>query len=147
VIQIVPMTLRRAPAFVAETHRHHRPPQGGLFAVGAAIDGDVIGVAICGRPVSRLLAADPATIEITRLATDGSRNACSALYGAAWRAARALGYRRAITYTLASEPGTSLRGAGWMRTAETSGGSWDRSSRGRTDKHPTEPKVRWEVHA
>jgi hypothetical protein len=118
VIQIVPMTLRRAAAFVAETHRHHRPPQGGLFAVGAAIDGDVIGVAICGRPVSRLLAADPATIEITRLATDGSRNACSALYGAAWRAARALGYRRAITYTLASEP-----------------------------KHPTEPKVRWEVHA
>lgn len=142
-ITIVPMTLREANAFVAEHHRHHEPPQGALFAIGAAARSAIIGVAIVGRPVARMLATD-FTAEVTRLCTDGSRNACSALYGAAWRAARALGYRRLITYTLASEGGASLRAAGWTCLGEAGGGSWSRASRPRVDTHPTQVKLRWE---
>ncbi len=84
-------------------------------------------------------------LEVLRVATDGCDNACSALYGAVARIGREMGYERhnIITYTLISEPGTSLHAAGWWRDAETDGGSWDRLSRNRTDKHPTEPKVRW----
>lgn len=98
-IELTPITLREARAYVAERHRHHRPPQGGIFAVAAASDGEVCGVAIVGRPVARM-AADGWTAEVTRLCTDGTRNACSMLYRAAWRACRAMGYRRLITYTL-----------------------------------------------
>src|SRR5688572_24232208 len=103
------MTLTKAFDFVTKHHRHHKRPQGGLFAVGCAVDGhdEPCGVAIIGRPVSRM-ADDGWTVEVTRLCTDGSRNACSMLYRAAWRAARALGYRRLITYTLPEEGGASL---------------------------------------
>lgn len=111
-IELISMTLREARAYVAENHRHHRPPQGGLFAVGAALDQRVVGVAIVGKPVARML-NDGWTAEVTRLCTDGTRNACSALYGACWRAARALGYRRLVTYTLADEGGSSLRASGF----------------------------------
>ena len=141
-LRVVPCTQRQAKAFVAEHHRHHRPPQGGLFAL-AAMDGDrLCGVAIVGRPVARGL-DDGLTAEVTRLCTDGTRNACSALYGRARRAAAALGYRRVVTYTLAEEGGASLRAAGWKPEAETSGGSWDTPSRRRVDKHPTQSKIRW----
>jgi len=140
----MPCTLTAAFAYVREHHRHHRPPQGGLFAVAAGRDGSVHGVAIAGRPVARML-DDGATIEITRVATDGTRNACSVLYGAIWRAARALGYRRAITYTLPAEGGASLRASGWTCLGEAGGGSWSRSSRPREDDHPTEVKLRWQV--
>lgn len=141
---VVPMTLRGARAYVAAHHRHHRPPQGALFALGAAIGDHVVGVAIVGRPVARL-AADGWTAEVTRLCTDGTRNACSLLYGAAWRAARALGWRRLITYTLEEEGGASLRGAGWRLVGEAGGGSWSRASRPRVDDHPTQGKLRWEA--
>lgn len=88
---------------------------------------------------------DGFTCEVTRLATDGTTNACSMLYGAARRAAKSLGYRRIITYVLASETGNSLRAAGWVKSKQASaGGSWDRPSRKREDNHPTEPKTRWE---
>lgn len=143
---LTPLTLREARAFVERHHRHSRPPQGGLFAIGAAAGDEVVGVAIVGRPVARHM-ADGWTAEVTRLCTDGSRNACSLLYAAAWRAARAMGYRRLITYTLATEPGDSLRGAGWRVVAEVRRQSWDRPGRPRVDLHPLQERLRWEVPA
>lgn len=144
-LSVTPVTLGEARAFVAAHHRHHRPPQGGLFAVGVTDGLAVVGVAIVGRPVARLLALDEYTAEVTRLCTDGTRNACSMLYAAAWRAARALGYRRLITYTLPDEGGASLRAAGWRVVAETKGGTWSRRERPRVDMHPTQSKLRWEI--
>lgn len=142
-LRLLPCTLTDAAAFVRQHHRHHRPPQGGLFAV--AVGDDVVrGVAIVGRPVARGL-QDGWTAEVTRLATDGARNACSMLYGACWRAARALGWRRLVTYTLPSEGGASLRAAGWRLIGEAGGGSWSCESRPRVDRHPTQTKLRWEV--
>jgi hypothetical protein len=140
-----PVTLREARAFVGRVHRHHRPPQGGLFAIAVSDGAEVRGVAIIGRPVARML-ADGFTAEVTRLATDGARNACSLLYAAAWRAARAMGYRRLITYILAEESGTSLRAAGWRLVGEAGGGSWSREGRPRVDMHPTQGKLRWEMN-
>lgn len=143
-LTLCPITLTDAAAFVAQRHRHHKPPQGGLFAVACASGEEVVGVAIVGRPVARML-DDGWTAEVTRLATDGSRNACSILYAAAWRACRALGYRKLVTYILDTEPGTSLKAAGWKCIGEAGGGSWSKPSRPRVDKHPTQGKLRWEV--
>jgi hypothetical protein len=140
------MTLREARAFVTANHRHHRAPQGGLFAIGLAEAEQVVGCVIVGMPVARML-ADGFTCEVTRLTTDGSRNACSMLYRAAWRAARAIGYRRLVTYTLPEEGGTSLRAAGFTLIGEAGGGSWSRDSRPRVDLHPTQVKLRWELTA
>ncbi len=143
-LKLVPVTLGEARAFVLAKHRHHQPPPGGLFAIGAS-DGDkIVAVAIVGRPVSRML-NDDFTAEVTRLCSDGSRNACSMLYGASWRAAKALGYRRLVTYTLPEEGGSSLRAAGWRLIGEAGGGTWHRSGRPRVDKHPTQTKLRWEA--
>jgi hypothetical protein len=141
---LMPITLREARAFVARAHRHHRAPQGGLFSIGAQENGGLVGVVIIGKPVARML-ADDWTAEVTRLCTDGSRNACSMLYAAAWRAARAMGYRRLVTYTLASEGGSSLRAAGWKLIGEAGGGSWSRAERPRVDLHPLQTKLRWEA--
>lgn len=138
-----PLTLREAAAFVQQHHRHSQAPQGGLFAIGAASAGEVVGVVIVGRPVACHM-SDGWTAEVTRLCTDGSRNACSLLYAAAWRAARAMGYRQLITYTLASEPGTSLRAAGWRVVAQVERRSWDRPGRPRVDLHPLQERLRWE---
>lgn len=143
-LAVVPISLRDANTFVAAHHRHHQARRGlNLFAVAAASDGAVVGVAIVSRPNARHL-CDGWTAEVTRLATDGSRNACSMLYGAAWRAARALGYRRLVTYTLAEEGGASLRASGWTLIGEAGGGRWSRTERPRVDDHPTQPKLRWE---
>ena len=144
-LDITPISIREASAFVARHHRHHRPPRGAIFAVAVSRDGAVVGVATVGRPVARRL-ADSWTCEVTRVCVlDGERNACSALYGAAWRAARAMGYRRCVTYTLPEEGGASLRGAGWRCIGEAGGGSWSRESRPRVDLHPTQRKIRWEA--
>lgn len=139
-----PLAFAEAAAFVSEHHRHHTPPVGHKFSI-AAMSGDrLVGVVIVGRPVSRRR-DDGMTLEVTRLCVlDGERNACSFLYGRAARAAFALGYRRIGTYTLKSEPGTSLRAAGWNMIAETPGKSWSVPSRARDDKHPIEPKLVWE---
>lgn len=143
---LCPLTLREARAFVARFHRHHPAPQGGLFAIGlATVDDGVIGVVIVGRPVARRL-ADGWTAEVTRLCTRGEKNACSMLYATAWRAARAMGYRRLVTYTLPSEGGASLRAAGWRLVGEAGGGTWSRSGRPRVDTHPTQRKLRWEMN-
>lgn len=142
-LELVPITISDAKAYVDEHHRHHGSPVGGLFAVAVATEGAVCGVAIVGRPVARG-ASDGWTAEVTRCCTNGSKNACSKLYGACWRAARALGYRRLITYTLATEPGASLRAAGWRIVGEVRARSWHTKSRPRVDKHPTQAKFRWE---
>lgn len=141
---IVPLTLRDARSYVDRVHRHHRAPQGGLLAIGLADGADIVGCVIVGRPVARAL-DDGWMAEVTRLATDGSKNACSMLYAAAWRAARAMGYRRLMTYTLATEPGTSLVAAGWRPVGEVRGRSWTTPSRPRIDRHPTQDKIRWEA--
>ena len=133
-----------ANGFVAERHRHHKPVVGHKFSLGAELDGALVGVCIVGRPVSRMR-DDGETLEVTRLCTDGTRNACSFLYGAAARAAFALGYDRIGTYTLPTEGGASLRAAGWKLIGERGGGSWDRVERPRTDSAPTETKWLWEA--
>jgi len=143
-LTLIPITIREARAFVQTHHRHHRAPAGALFAVAVEVGGEVHGVAMVGRPVSRML-SDGYTAEVTRLCTLGERNACSILYAAAWRAARALGYRRLVTYTLPEEGGASLRGAGWRCIGEAGGGSWNRATRPRVDLHPTQQKLRWEA--
>jgi hypothetical protein len=139
------MTRAEAHAFVRRHHRHHKPSVSDKFCLGVAAADIVVGVAVVGRPVARAL-DDGWTLEVTRVATDGTRNACSALYGAAWRAARALGYRKLVTYTLPEEGGASLRGAGWRVVAERAGGgSWSRPLRPRVDTHPMQEKMRWEM--
>jgi hypothetical protein len=137
-----PVTFRQACAFVKELHRHHEPPRGHKFSIGVVEGQELIGVAMVGRPVARNL-DDGWTAEVIRLCTDGTANACSLLYGAAARAAKAMGYRRIVTYILESETGTSLRASGWEKDLKSAGGSWSRPSRKRDDKHPTEPKDRW----
>ncbi len=133
-----------AAEFVAVHHRHHTPPVGHLFSIGAYREAGLVGVVIVGRPVARGR-DDGLTAEVTRLCVrDDERNACSFLYGKAARAALAMGFRRIGTYTLARESGASLRAAGWVVISEIKGRSWDAPSRRRTDKHPTENKLLWE---
>lgn len=106
----------------------------------------VIGVAIVGRPKARALDVDDYTAEVTRLCVaEYHRNACSMLYAACWRAWRAMGGRRLVTYTLAEEGGASLRAAGWKLVGEAGGGSWSRKERPRVDLHPLQVKLRWEA--
>lgn len=143
-MEIVPMSRLEAQEFVSAHHRHHKPAVGDKFCIGVADGGVIRGVVVVGRPVARHL-DDGWTLEVTRCCTDGVKNGCSMLYGAAWRAARALGYRRLVTYTLASEGGVSLRAAGWRVVGETAGGSWSRSLRPRVDTHPLQGKLRWEA--
>lgn len=140
----VPITLGEANEFVRRHHRHHRPVVGHKFSIGAAMGDEIVGVAIVGRPVSRRR-DDGLTLEVTRLCTDGSKNACSFLYGAAWRAAKALGFKRIGTYTTPEEGGASLRAAGWRLIAETPGRSWSVPSRPRVDTHPLGQKSLWEA--
>jgi hypothetical protein len=142
-LRVAPIELRVLNAFVADHHRHHKPVQGHRFSLGAFKHGRLVGVCSVGRPVARMTDAS-AVVEITRLATDGTRNACSVLYAAAARAAREMGYQRAQTFILASEPGTSLRAAGWTLDGRSAGGSWNRPSRdGRREDQPQEAKLRW----
>jgi hypothetical protein len=127
------VSLTEANAFVTAHHRHHRPAHGHKFSIGALSDGMLVGVVIVGLPVARLR-ADGKTLEVTRLATDGTKNACSFLYGCAARAAFALGYERIGTYIRLDEPGTSLVAAGWRHMGTTRARSWDTPKRRRTDK-------------
>lgn len=137
--------LAEANAFVAERHRHHPPVVGHRFSIGAFLGEQLVGVVIVGRPVSRMR-DDGLTCEVTRLCTDGTKNACSFLYGAAARAAFALGFVRIGTYTLPDEGGASLRASGWRLIGERGGGEWTTPSRPRkTAKHPTSTKLLWEL--
>lgn len=143
-LEVVPCSIQDAKSFVDQHHRHHPAPVSGLFAVAAAMEDKIVGVAIVGRPVARFL-QDGWTCELTRCCTDGTPNAASFLYGRAWRAAQMLGWKRMVTYTLASEDGGSLRGCGWKMVGHVRGRSWSTPSRPRVDRHPTQSKMRWEV--
>lgn len=144
-LTIVPCTLAVANQWVTALHRHHQKVVGHKFSLGVQDkSGCLHGVCIVGRPVARRL-DDGWTLEVTRCCTDGTKNACSALYGAARRAAFALGFKKLVTYTLKEEGGGSLRGAGWKCIGEAGGGSWNVPSRPRVDKHPLQTKLRWEA--
>jgi len=145
-LEITPINLDEANAFVALHHRYHKPVPGAKFAIAVSKGDEVCGVAIVGRPVARH-ADNGWTLEVNRCCTDGMRNACSVLYGAAWRAAKALGYRRLITYTLPDEGGASLRGAGWRLVGLRGGGNWNTTSRPRVDTSELlrGQKLLWEV--
>lgn len=135
-LRIVPVTLATASAFVADHHRHHQPPIGHKFSIGVASGDQLVGVAIVGRPVSRVLAADPIqTLEVIRTATDGTPNANSMLYGACCKVTFGLGYDRLITYTQQGESGSSLRAAGFRVLAQRPARKgWDMPSRPRESK-------------
>jgi hypothetical protein len=144
-LSIIPCDLAEANEFVRQHHRHHKPLFFHKFSLAVADESEAVrGVAIIGRPVGRI-DDDGWTLEVSRVATDGCPNACSALYGAARRASFALGYRRLITFTLPSEGGASLRGAGWRCIGTAGGGKWSRPSRPRVDLHPLQKKLRWEA--
>ncbi len=142
-LEIVPMTLREANAYVEQHHRHHGPVPGQKYSIGLSDGEKIVGVAIVGRPVSRHL-DDGWTLEVNRLCTDGTKNACSMLYAAAWRAARAMGYKRLVTYIMESENGASLRAAGWKCVGQAGGLRWTGERRPEVDLYPAQMKIRFE---
>lgn len=150
-IRVVPLTLPKANKLVSLWHRHHAPIPGGFawFCVGAVAQGVLVGCAIAGRPTNRNN-DDTQTVEVLRVATDGTPNACSALLGACGRAAQAIGARRIITYTLTEESGASLRGAGWICENQNTGKSWWTHAGSRTPavnrEHMAKAKSRWGKH-
>lgn len=146
-LTLQPVDFADAAAFVKAHHRHHLPPQGWKWGI-AVNDGEkIVGVITVGRPVARGL-DNGLTLEVTRCCTDGTKNACSMLYGAAWRAAKALGYQRLITYTLIEEPGTSLLASGWKPLYQTDGRSrFYGPGRPRTDRLALGQKTLWEAAA
>jgi hypothetical protein len=146
-LSLQPTTFRKANQMIAELHRHHKPVQGYKFAI-ACIDStlQIHGIAVVGRPVSR--GCDKVyTAEVTRLVTNGTPHVCSMLYAACARACQAMGYRKIQTYILETEPGTSLKAAGWVFDGMTAGGSWESSKRyreqGRRNDQPQGRKQRW----
>lgn len=143
-LYIVPIFQREAFEFITMHHRHHKKPVGSVFQIGLSDGEKIVGVAVVGRPNGRRQ-QDGFTLEVTRLCTDGTKQACSMLYAACWRAARAIGYRKLITYVLSSESGTSVKAAGWKLIGERGGGSWSVPSRPRVDKHPIQKKLLFEI--
>ena len=138
----VPITQKQANEFIERLHRHHKPARGDKFRLGVEADGVLVGVAQVGRPVARGL-DDGKTLEVTRMCTDGTKNACSFLYSKAARIAKELGYEQIITYILDTENGATLKASGWEFDGFTRGGSWSCESRPRDDNAPTCPKQRW----
>lgn len=142
-IKIIPLDLKEANNIVANLHRHHKPAVGHRFSLGVIDEnGNVRGCAIASRPIARL-ADQKFTLEITRVATDGTRNACSMLIGAITKAARSMGYAKVQTTTLSHESGSSLKAVGWLFCElDQDGTGWD-SRKGRKVDCKTEIKVRW----
>lgn len=143
-IEICPIFFKEACKFISEHHRHHKPPTGHIFSIAAHISGKIVGVATVGRPTSRKN-QDGFTAEVTRLCTDGSRNVCSKLYSSCWQAAKALGYKKLITFILDSENGASLKASNFRMINFTTGGSWNSKSRPRIDINPTQGKIKFEI--
>lgn len=145
-LRVVPVSFAEACDFVALWHRHNEPPNGHRFSLGAAAGDKLVGVAMVSHPVARHL-MDGRTLEVIRTATDGTPNANSMLYGACWRAAKALGYDRLVTYTQAEESGASLRAAGWTVIGERAPrAGWNAPSRPREDKGTAwVARTLWEV--
>src|SRR6185369_613205 len=144
-LRIVPCSTEQAKKYVEQFHRHHGSSVQAKFSVAVADENGVIrGVALVGRPVARLL-DDGATLEVNRVATDGCANACSALYGAARRIAKEMGYQRLITYIRQDEPGISLKASGWMFEQDIRARSWNMPGRPRIDKTDIVKRARWSV--
>lgn len=143
-LRIIPLTLKRLNEFVEQHHRHHKKVQGHRFSLGVEKDGVLVGACSVGRPVSR--GCDPDfTLEVTRLVTDGTKNACSILYAAAARAGKEMGYKKIQTYILETELGSSLKASGWQYAATTAGGQWKHSDgKPRRTDQPVCRKHRWE---
>ena len=141
---IVPIKQKEANAFVKEFHRHHKPVVGSIFQIACEHEGKIVGVVIVGRPVSRHL-DDGWCLEVNRLCTDGTKNACSMLYSAAWRVAKNLGYKRLITYIQRDDPGTSLYASNWKLIGEAGGGNWNVKSRPRVDTNKLQRKLLFEA--
>lgn len=141
----VPLELREANALIKQWHRHHKPVQGHRFSIGVVdADGVLHGACVVGRPVARLGGSPKKVLEVTRLVTDGTPNACSMLYQAAARAGKAIGYERIQTYILESESGTTLKAAGWTDEGLAGGGQWKHTDgKPRRTDQPTEKKRRW----
>ena len=149
-LELRPISLLEANAYIAQYHRHHTPVVGWKYGIAAEDTTLAIcGVIVVSRPVARHL-DNGWTLEVTRCCTNGAHNAPSLLYGAAWRAAKALGYRRMVTYTLASEPGTSLRASGWQVTGEATGydpgHGWENRPNRIRNAVAHLSKQRWEPH-
>lgn len=145
-MKIIPLTLKEANVLVESLHRHHKPVRGHRFSLGAIKDSKLVGAITVGRPVSREINYK-VVAEVTRLVTDGTKNTCSFLYSAAARVSKEMGFEKIQTYILDSEPGTSLRAAGWEFDETTRGGNWASSKlyreQGRRQDQPQCPKQRW----
>lgn len=141
-MKLVPLERKEVAEFVNRLHRHHDPVMRDRFRIGAEHNGVVCGVVQVGNPVARAL-CDGKTLEVVRLCTDGTKNACSFLYSAAARVARDLGYSKIITYILDTEDGASLRAAGWHKEEDIRGHTWNTPSRPRNTTAPTQDKQRW----
>ena len=140
-MKIIPISLKTANEFVIKHHRHHSKVQGCKFCIGVVDDkGKLRGAAIVGRPVSRFL-DNGLTAEVTRLCTDGYKNACSFLYAACAKIAKLMGYDRIITYILATEKGTSLKASSWACGGLLGGGNWNVPGRPRNNSAYTDKKV------
>lgn len=142
-MELYPLNFKEAKEYIGKHHRHHLPPHGWKFGVAAKVNGEIVGVVTVGRPIARHF-DNGLTAEVTRLCTDGTKNACSMLYGAARRAAFAMGYRRIITYVLESESGLSLKASGWKFVGLAGGSPWNHKGRERADAHPQCKKKLWE---
>lgn len=130
-MEAIPIELKEANAFVENFHRHHAPVHRDKFRIGCVVNGKLVGIVQCARPVSRYL-DDGKTLEVVRLCSDGTKNVCSFLYTRAARIAKEMGYKKIITYILESENGASLKASGWKKEAEgVGGGTWDSPSRPR----------------
>jgi hypothetical protein len=139
------LTRDQANAWIELHHRHHKRVSGHRFIVGAVVAGELVGIAVAGRPRARLL-QQYENLEVNRLCSDGSRNVCSFLYSRVSRVAQELGFATCFTAILESEPGASLRASGWLFAYSTKGGTQNRPSRPRVDKSPIEPKQIWAAH-
>lgn len=140
-LTLTPLTVKAARRQVRAWHRHLPEVQGGLFAVGVSAGDELVAVGVAGNPAR--VWQGTGRLVISRVATDGTANACSMIYGALCRAAKALGYSEVWTYTLPDEPGTSLRAAGFLEAGISAGGSHGRPSRPRRPAVRPEPKRRW----
>lgn len=142
-MKIVPLELRDLNDLVESLHRHHKRVQGHRFSIGVESNGKIVGGASIGRPTARMTDQHK-VLEVTRLVTDGTKNACSALYAAAARIGKELGYAHIQTFILDTETGTSLKAAGWVFEKASSGGDWTRESKpNRRQDQPQCPKQRW----
>lgn len=145
-LHTVPITRAEAQRYVEENHRYLGKVVGAKFqvAVACAKQDKIVGVLIAGRPIARHL-DDGFTLEIRRCCTDGTKNACSKLYGAICKTAHALGYKKVITYTSKGQgSGASLKASGFKIISESPGTPWNHKGRPRVDLNPNQAKFRWE---